>query len=706
MSITRDVGAVQLGHRLAQLRERTGMKQAELARQVAWSQAVLSRIEAGERAVADDELQSLLAAIGTQEALELAATLERAWKHLPRPALDHPDQDLLWEAEQRAVSLVELSVAPHAHPAFQQRLKEYVDEICHRAERLLRRQHRIAFIGNIGIGKSTAICRASALEVPGRHGRPVPVLEAGAGGVTLCEVHLGTGPGYGVIVVPRTHDDIRADVTDFVDRLLQANHTSTESIDDETVHVPREIERAIRNMAGLQRKKSRDAEGKRTDPAKTLAAETSSKRDLVVEVLTRMGLHRRDRREEWFQPSLTSNPLEWMKGTFEQINNGRHPEFSLPARIDLIVPNLVQIEDLEISMIDTRGIDHLTARADLESHLEDPHTVAILCSGFNEAPAPSVQHLLKRAREIDNRQIESNCGVLVLPRPEEAAAVKDESGLLVESNEEGYELKQEQVSAALNSYRLSDLPIDFFNSFEDDPVRLQDFLRGRVLHTRGVFKRQLRDVLVQAQSLLDNVEKEQVQEIQREAGRQLSIWIDLNSAPAKFGGHVHDNLLEEIDSAHVSTVNAAVRREGEWRSLSYSHQLGHGARRLTVEALQDLVTGFTSTNEMLCASHPEAEELLSQASRLLTAAYEELLRRIQLASVTLYREQLKQDPRLWRDSAEEWGKGSGYRNRILDHNRKWFQHAARQELEVQLEAMLAREWTGLLARVRAIFEGA
>lgn len=683
------------------------MKQAELARQVAWSQAVLSRIEAGERAVADDELQALLAAIGTQEASELAATLERTWKHLPRPALDHPDQYLLWEAEQRAVSLAELSVVPHAHPAFQQRLKEYVEEICHRAELLLRREHRIAFIGNIGIGKSTAICRATALEVPGRQGRPVPVLEAGAGGVTLCEVHLGTGPGYGVIVVPRTHDDIRADVTDFVDQLLQANHTSTESTDGETVQaVPREIERAIRNMAGLQRKRSKDAEGKRTDPAKTLAAETSSKRDLVVEVLTRMGLHRRDRREEWFQPSLASNPLEWMKATFEQINNGRHPEFSLPARIDLIVPNLVQIEDLEISMIDTRGIDQLTARADLESHLEDPHTVAILCSGFNEAPGPSVQHLLKRAREIDNRQIESNCGVLVLPRPDEAAAVKDESGLLVESNEEGYELKREQVSAALNAYRLSDLPIDFFNAFEDDPARLKEFLRGRVLHTRGEFKRQLCNVLMQAQSLLDNVEKEQVQEVQREAGRQLSIWIDLNSAPVKFDGHVHDDLLDEIASAHVSTVNAAVHREGEWRSLSYSHQLGHGARRLAVEALQDVVTGFTSTNEMLCVSHSGAGELLAQASRLLTTAYEELLRRIQLASVTLYREQFKQDPHLWHDSAEEWGKGPGYRKRILDHNRKWFQHAARQELEVQLEAMLAREWTGLLTRVRAIFEGA
>ncbi|MEU1622018.1 hypothetical protein ABZ479_32550 [Streptomyces sp. NPDC005722] len=195
------------------------------------------------------------------------------------------------------------------------------------------------------------------------------------------------------------------------------------------------------------------------DPAKALAAENPSKRELVVEVLTRMNLLRRDRRDEWFHPSLASEPLEWMKTTFEQINNGRHQDFSLPARIDLIVPQMMKIDDLEVSVIDTRGIDQLTARADLEAHLEDSHTVAILCSGFNDAPEQSVHHLLKRAREINNPQIESNCAVLVLARPEEAAAVQDESGLLVESDEEGYELKEEQVSAALSPHRLSDLPI-------------------------------------------------------------------------------------------------------------------------------------------------------------------------------------------------------------------------------------------------------
>jgi len=699
-----DVGGVQLGHRLAQLRERTGLKQAELARRVTWSQAVLSRVEAGERKVSDDELKTLLAAIGTTEAFELATVLDRDWQRLTRPALNHPDQHLLWEAEQMAIELEDAFAAPEARPAFQQRLREYVDEISRLADLLLRREHQIAFVGSIGIGKSTAICRATGLEIPGQQGRAVPVLETGGGGVTLCEVHLGHGPGFGVIVEPRTHDDIRADVEDFVDQLLQAEPSAAD--DDGAPAVPREIERAIRNMAGLVPKRIKVSDGRttRTDPAKALAAEIQSRRDLVVEVLTRMGLHRRDRRDEWHGPVFTASPLEWMKTTFEQINNGRHPEFSLPGRIDLVVPRLLEICDLEVDIIDTRGIDPPSARADLEALLEDPHTVSILCSGFNDAPSQSVQHLLQRARDINNSQIDFNTSVLVLARPDEAMAVKDETGARVETSEEGYELKGEQVGTALIPYRLGDLPVFFFNAFEEEPGLLRSFLSERVLHTRKEFCRQLGDVLRRTRLLLDNAEQEQVQAIQGDAGRHLASWIKQHQAPIRIGGHVHDTLLDEIEIAHASTVHAAVRREGEWRSLSYSHQLGHGARKLAVAALHDSVTGFADLCKTLCDSMPEAAELLSQARGLMATAYEELLRKVQLTSLTLYRDQLRQDSRFWLDNVGEWGQGPGYRDRVLRRNRDWFQELARRELEIQLNAVLEREWAALLDRVGSIFD--
>ncbi|ANQ73282.1 MULTISPECIES: helix-turn-helix transcriptional regulator [Rhodococcus] len=709
MSTINSIGAVQLGHRLTQLREQTGRKQGELAKQVTWSPAMLSRIEAGDRQISDEELSLLLAAIGTREATELAEALARDWSILPRPALDHSDQDLLWDAEQLADSLLQLAVTPSVRPAFERRLQEYIEEIREAAKLLLRREHGIAFIGSIGAGKSTAICRATGLEVEGQQGRPSPVLETGGGGITLCEVHLRVGPGYGIVVEPRTHDDIRVDVEDFVDQLLRAGQPDTkdEHATDGFRAVPREIERAIRNMAGLNPTRTKGADGKtvRSDPAKDLATAIPSKRELVVELLTRMGLHRRDRRDEWFDPSIASSPLDWLKSTFERINNGRHPEFSLPTRIELVLPELMaNIPGLTINIVDTRGIDQPTGRADLESHLEDPHTVAVLCSSFNAAPEQSVQHLLKRARDIGNPQIDSNCAILVLARPEEALAVKDETGLRAESIEEGYELKSEQVSVALGPYQLDSMPVEFFNALDDDPNRLRDFLANRVAHTRQEFRRQLRDILANAENLIANAEQEQVLEVQRDASRLISSWAKNNREPATVRSQIHDTLFTEISSAHASSVHAAARRGGEWRSLSYSHQLGFGARRLAVLTLRDSVKSFTSLCETLSDSMPEANELLSQAARLMSQTYDDLLKKMQLSGKTLYRKQLQEDTAMWTDCLQAWGQGSGYRNRVVERNRDWFAEEDRVDLEGELRMTLAREWTTLLSRLGAIFD--
>ncbi|MEU8276567.1 helix-turn-helix domain-containing protein [Microbispora bryophytorum] len=695
----------QLGHRLSQLREQAGMKQAELARSITWSPAVLSRVETGERAISDEELQTLLTAIGTSEAGELAEVLKREWVVLPRPALDHPDQRLLWEAEKRALELEELAIEPQAHLAFRTRLGEYVAEIRHLAGLLIRREHQVAFIGAIGIGKSTAICRVAGLEIEDRAGRRT-VLETGAGGTTLCEVHIKVGPGYGILIQPRTDDEIRADVEDFADLFFQTEQLA--DVGEQGEGVSRELARAIRSMAGLVRPKAtKGPDGKRiktADPAKVLADESPGRRDFVVEVLTRMGLPRRDRHDEWWDASKSESPLEWLKSTFENINNGRHPDFSLPARIELIVPKLLQLAELTVSMVDTRGIDRSGARADLEAQLENPHTVSILCSGFNAAPDQYVQDLLRRAREINNSQIDSHCGILVLPRPREALAVKDESGMLVESSEDGYEIKADQVGMALTQYKLAEMPVCFFNALEDEPAKLQEFLHDRILATRATFQRQLRDVLDRAQTLLDNAEQEQVREVQRAAGLYVATWIEEHSNPGRVRGRVHEALLTEMGRAYASSVHAAVRRYGEWQSLSYSHHLGFGARKIAVEALQGLVMAFADYCRTACKVHPPAEELLSQAGRLMTSGYEDLLRKIQQASVNLYRAQLQQESALWSACLSEWGRGSGYRDRVMDHTRTWFEDQDRHEIEDRLEMMLRVEWDALLRRIKSIFE--
>jgi transcriptional regulator with XRE-family HTH domain len=706
---TTEIGSNAVGHRIAQLRDHAGLKQAELARKVTWSPAVLSRVEAGERELATSELADLLAAIGTPEAAALEEIVTRQWRHLSAPPLDHPDQDLLWAADEAAAQLTAQAGAQEIRPAFLKRLDEYLAEIGRAVDLIRRREHNVALVGPIGIGKSTAICRATGLEIASPDGQPMPVLETGAGGITLCEVSLKVGrEEYGVIVTPRTAEEIRADVADLADQLRRraAGAKGSDEGDDVQRAVPREIERAIRTMSRLLPTRNKGLGGKRVlvDPAVDLAAQVPSARDLTVEILSRMNLPRRDRRDVWFDPTSAIEPLEWLQRTFEQINNGRHPEFSLPAHIDLIVPELMDAGDLTVNITDTRGIDQPIARADLEEHLLDSHTVSILCSAFNDAPSQSVQHLLSRARDIGNPQIDTHAAVLVLARSGEALAVKDETGIRAESNEEGYELKGEQVSTALSPYALDQLPVEFFNSFADDPLRLKSFLVQQVESTRDGFRDQLRQILGNAEQLLANVERQQVIAVQREASRSIHAWLDDHVTPPSVAEHVHDTLMAEIRVAHASTLNAAVRREGEWYSLSYSHQLGFGARRLAVDSLRDWKMQFEGICTNLLKTHPDASELLEQALRLMDQAYEELLKKMQVAGAALYREELQRAQVLWMELSNEWGQGPGYRDRVARRQHTWFAEMDQAKVEQDILGVLNREWQTLRVRVSAIFD--
>ncbi|ABF09042.1 helix-turn-helix domain-containing protein [Cupriavidus metallidurans] len=701
-----------IGHYLTQLREHAGLKQAELARKVTWSPAVLSRVESGERELNPEELGEVLRAIGTDDALKLGERLQRSWEVLVAPPLTHPEQDLLWEAELASKQLRALSAADDVSAAFQRRIDEYLEELQYLASLVLKRDHTVAFIGSIGIGKSTAICRMTGLEVAD-DGAPVqPVLEAGAGGITVCEVHLYTGPQYGIVVEPCSDEEIRQHTTDFVEHISRtgnpASNDDAEPLENEGQGISREIERAIRNMSGLRvRKEKVDGKTTRRDDAKQLALSHASARELLVEVLARMELHKRDARHIWYDASTGKPPLVWLKETFEAINNGRLPEFTLPKRIEVVAPvGLLKGVDLSVRLVDTKGIDRTAARADLEVHLEDPHTLAVLCSGFNNAPGAEARLLLNRARDAGIRNLGLNAAIVALPRPEEALAVKDDAGDRVETVEEGYELKGDQVATALEPLGLAELPVGFFNAREDAPSKLQEFVAFQLRRIRDDFAKRLAQATANVQEVIQNREEEQNQAIIREAAAQLKHWLTQNTDSPPLKQQIHASLINELAKAHASTVHAAVRRGGDWPNLNYSHQLGHGARVLATGSLGRKIKDFHAIAENL-RTNPEyakAVSLIGQAESVLLVAFDGVLTRMRLLGETLFEDEMRRDAMFWRDCENEWGQGKGYRERVAERSKQWFDDERKDELNQAIQSLLSTEWGESVARVSALLE--
>jgi hypothetical protein len=107
---------------------------------------------------------------------------------------------------------------------------------------------------------------------------------------------------------------------------------------------------------------------------------------------------------------------------------------------------------------------------------------------------------------------------------------------------------------------------------------------------------------------------------------------------------------------------------------------------------------------VLCDRLCDSLNVSSQAERVLVSSYEDLLRKVQLMGQSLFREELKPDIAFWVECGSEWGRGSGYRDRVAGRNIQWFSDAARQKLERELLALIEREWRGALANLESLFD--
>jgi hypothetical protein len=624
---------------------------------------------------------------------------------------------LLWEAEQAAQQIHALAERPDVKQFFERRLIRYEEELSAGAQRVMNKRYRVAFIGTIAVGKSTVICRVERLELTTSKGMPKAVLETGAGGITICEVHVRKGPGHGLIIEPSTEDEVRHHVSDFANFLLnplQPAQSDENNGESGSPGISREVERALRSMTGLRRKRAeKKPDGTvvaAVDEARDLAKTVTDAKALSVEILARMELHKRDRRDIWHSDAVGKPPLEWLQETFERVNNGRHPEFTLPKRIELVIPTAVLgDESISVTLINTQGIDDIAGRADLEQHFDDTHTVVVLCTVFNEAPSTSVRQLLTRAKDGGVRTLESNAAILALPRPGEALAMKD-NGYPVQTAIEGCDLKSEEVQLKLHPLGLTALPVVFFNAAEDEPEVLRSFLLDRIDAVRESHRKSLREIIRGANALLHNYDEEQAREVMAAAARRLTTWLDhngvLSTAPT---GHVHDSLLSAVQTAHARTVYAAIVREGEWHNLNYAHQLSHGARRIATQIAQPKLNSFReiATNLLDDDQFADGHDLVRQAMRLLESGFDNLVRKAQLVGQSIHADEMS-DPTFWFNCGLEWGQGSrggGYRNRINALNRQWFEVEHQCDADTRVVQLIRANWDEAIISVRELLGG-
>ncbi|MFQ3666821.1 MAG: XRE family transcriptional regulator, partial [Sphingomonadaceae bacterium] len=414
----------------------------------------------------------------------------------------------------------------------------------------------------------------------------------------------------------------------------------------------------------------------------------------VVE-LTR--LDQRTRREIWIDDGGSKSALQQLRALFRDVNNGRLPDVPMPRSIDLMVPDFGgDLGGLSVSVVDTKGMDEITVRADLDARLKDPRTHVVLCSTFNQAPSTSVQLLLDQLQEAHGINVDTGkVSILALPRPGEAMAVKDDTGEPPDDDEEGYQLKRDQILRQLGSgdTAFAKVPVYFFNAHDDRPDPVRAALFGQIRSLREHEERRLQDECAAVEEVLHNHQQHAFNAAVQEVAKRLGHFLD---AHRKIGARVrpvHKEIVDALSGTrYASTVWAMTRRNGEYYNFSVTHHLGSGCARDALLRTQQWFDRLQGEIETL-KQDPDlklAGKTIAQIEASATAWRRNFAESVRIAAIEVYREEVEEDGDLWVHCAGEWGQGQGFRDRVVRRLSQWFE--SRTDLNDALERVIANIW--------------
>jgi hypothetical protein len=490
-------------------------------------------------------------------------------------------------------------------------------------EFLLNLDHRIVYVGEIGVGKTTAVCKQAGLVL--NPGSPDDLkgmmLDTGGGRTTLCDVHVQSGDHFSIEVDPVPDEEIYRLVEEFCRSIVAKGDSSQGSSTAADFKLPEEVERALRVMAKLPRPVRRRGGQQEPDPASELASGREFA-DFKAEVAARLALWRRTRRFIDFEGSDQVAGRAWLREIFTKINNGRHDDFSLPGRIIVTVPfDPVPGSPYKASVLDTRGVDGSAIRPDILAQLKEKRALTVLCAKWGSAPDPSIQELLKHLSETAvDRTLFSRVAVLVVARAGDALSMRQDSGESAQDTMESYEIKRAQVEDALHRIDMNGIAVELFDAASDPSEDITRFLVEKLRELRATQRANAQSTITAIEQMFDNVKKAQALATLDQINDDLRIFADTHSRLKPSSRSIQTRLLNSVRTTHPRTVWASTRRGGEFWNFDVFQHLGDGAaaeakRRSSspIDGLRELIQNRLS-NKKFETAHAFLGQILDDVS--------------------------------------------------------------------------------------------
>jgi len=381
------------------------------------------------------------------------------------------------------------------------------------------------------------------------------LLPASGGRTTLCPMALQYAAAPAIEIVPMPPDDLRLLIDDFAAGLIAEKLRQKGDPPEE--HVSEETGRALRNMAGLTNAALKD-----------LVKFAPSAEALTQDILLRMRLPLR--RQVRFEPAETADAGDWLAETLSAINYGKATFAPYPARVEIFWPAAPR----GLHLIDTRGLDaHVTE--DVRRRLEDDASVAVLCSSFTGVPDAMTIAALRHAKVMGRRH-----GIVILGL---ARQESDYSGNIAD-DEDPCDRKINETQNRLAQERLPVPPV-VAGAVQVHGSLMVDAISQAVTDLRASWRADLERHAATLAELLKDGHVAILDELTRYQEAHIHTVATAAIVP-KLPKAARLFVFDELP--HASTLAACIRRRGVYENLNAAHVATNEFRAAVGEATDTL----------------------------------------------------------------------------------------------------------------------
>lgn len=569
--------------------------------------------------------------------------------------------------------------------------KQWIDVIGKNQSFLDDHNHDIVFIGSVGVGKSSLIGIAANLLVGDSPKDKASlknnsVLAIGGGRTTICEVRIRATKendegSIGLIIEPFSADDMKKEIEIYAEDEWRRHQPSESRFGaDEVDPTAQEVQRAIRGMTNYNEYQEtyvdRGLRKRRTiRPLDEAIASFDSSAAFSKHLLERANFAARTKTTWWWSEHSLEN-LKTLKSRFEAINLGTEPSAMLPCRMTVVVPEPLPSSqsELNLTLIDTRGLDGVVeSREDLLKFVRDPRALLVLCATFKDAPGDAMRTLLRyMTGDAELRQAIPRTLLVILDQSD-AEQTNGAGG----NREFGQELKIDECYNILEgaglTQKIEKTQIIAFDVLNDDRSSLLVVIEHHLNQLRRNIEKQLSEQIENALLFLNSADdqlrpalRKSVDDALKETMSQhLPVDMPLRD-PMK-------GLYQAIaETRYASVIYATCRRNGAYSKLNLYAAVEAEASRAATRWLDDLMNAiFVKLNILEQESSFEKirDDIRLRKNLYQTAQFEVIRRYAEQISEQVYNE-LKDDP-VWLICRQEWGRGNGFKNKVIEHMETW-----------------------------------